>query len=172
MPKPRRLRGRLDDPILRSFLGASLLHRLEADDDEHVPLRIGSQRWTTHQLAVELGVVHTKAARLLTKAAAEINARNVADLYKRSSPYTFAGIKHLGETTMYVLWRLFESQGLDVNAWATAGDSDAALVSFRSLKLRELAADARTAADAAKRARRSARETHESGVRAALKGTP
>lgn len=170
--KTRRPFGRLDDPIMRSFVGASLLHRLEDADDDHVPLRIGNQRWTTHQLAVEVGVVHTKAARLLTKAAAEIGARSVLDLYKRSSPYTFCGIRNLGETAIYVLWRLFESQGLDPDEWATAGDREAAIVSFRSLKLRELAADARSTADERKRARRQSRETHEAGVRAALKGTP
>lgn len=171
MPKPRpRPRLQLDDPILRSFVGSSLLQRLTSDDDTHAPLRIGSQRWTVHQLAMQLGVVHTKAARVLTRAADSIGAKNVRDLYARSSPYTFCGIKHLGETAIYVLWRLFEAEGLDPDAWATAGDRDEALVSFRTLKVREQAAEARTAAAARRRQRRASRETHEAGVRAVLKG--
>ena len=172
MPTTRRRRPQptLANPTLRSLLGAAFLHRLEDTDDAHAPLRIGSQRWTVHQLAVELGVVHTKAARMVTRAADSIGAKNVRDLYQRSSPYTFAGIKQLGETALYVLWRVFEADGLDPDAWATAGEREDALVSFRALKLREQAADARTQHAARAGRRRAARESHEARVHAVLKG--
>ena len=141
---PRRPNTKFDDPVLRTLIGATLITRLTQSDVEHAPLRIGSERWSTHDLAVRLGVVHTRAARLLTLAADSIDAKNVRDLYARSSPYSFAGVQGLGETTMYVLWRLFQSAGLDPDAWAARGDTSEALVAFRTLKHREQAAEART----------------------------
>lgn len=161
---------------LGTLVGKTLIDRLTATDDDHCPLRIGrgpkAQRWSMQQLAVELGVTNARSARLLTAAADSINATSVRDLYKRSTPYTFA-LHGFGDTTMYVLWRLFESQGLDPDAWATAGDSDAALVSFHSMKERERKAEARATAADKKHARQSRRAAHETAVAAVMtKATP
>jgi hypothetical protein len=133
-------------------------------DTTNPPLKIGTQVWSTHELASKVGVVHTKAARLLTAAADSIGAKNVRDLFQKSSPYTFAGLHGLGETTMYVLWRLFESEGLNPDQWADAGDTDAALVSFRSLKHREAEAEKRAKKEVRRRTRTDAAAT------AAMKG--
>jgi hypothetical protein len=141
--------GDIGSSNLKTLVGSTFLTRI--NDNEHPPLRIGTQRWTTHQLAVQLGVVHTKAARLLSDAAASIGAKSVRDLYDKSTPYTFAGLRGLGETTLYVLWRLFQSQGLDPDKWAASGDRDETLVSFRSLKHREQAGEKRTLDAAQKR---------------------
>jgi hypothetical protein len=138
-------------------------------DPAFAPLRIGSDVWTTDDLAVKVGVGNTRAARKLSKAAESIGAKNIRDLYARSSPYTFAGIMKLGDTAMYVLWRVFESVGLDPEQWATAGGTAEALVSFRSLKKRELQAEARTRKDARRRSRGARRQSHEAGVAAALR---
>lgn len=127
---------------MQTLVGSSFFGRIS--DRKGAPLRIGKQTWTLHELATQLGVVHAAAARLVTHAAESIGARSVRDLYARSSPYTFAGVERFGETTMYVLLRLFESEGLNVDEWATAGNEDAALVAFRSLKLREQRAEKRT----------------------------
>lgn len=163
MSKPRKGQS-FADPLLKTLIGGDFIKRLTESEPGKAPLRIGSQVWSTHRLATELGVVHTRAARLLTLAADAIGAKNVKDLYARSSPYSFAGVQGLGETTLYVLWRLFESQGLDPDRWA-AGTTDDALVSFRSMKLREQKAEQRTR-DAAKRERRTqARRTHEAAVK-------
>lgn len=157
----------LDGALLKTLVGSTFLTRITQDDDEHAVLRIGSQRWSVHRLAVDLGVVHTRAARLLSAAAASIGAKNVRDLYQRSSPYTFAGIPGLGETTMYVLWRLFQANGLDPDKWAS-GDRDDALVSFHALKERERVAEARTQADATQRTRKERAAKHERAVAAEL----
>jgi hypothetical protein len=98
-------------------------------------------------------VRNTHAAKLLSQAIAkevEPPPRSVADLYRRSTPYTFA-MRGLGDATMYVLWRLFQSEGLDPDQWATAGDTEAALVSFRALKERDRRAEAATKRGAARR---------------------
>src|SRR4051812_2314287 len=114
-----RPQGLFQSGSLTTLVGSTFVQRIT--DKTHAPLRIGSQAWSTHELAVRLGVVNTKAARLLSEAAKSIGAKNVRDLYHSSSPYTFA-MHGIGETTMYVLWRLFESEGLDPDRWANAGD--------------------------------------------------
>lgn len=136
---------------LTTLVGGTFVARLT--DHTNAPLRIGSQAWSTHELARKLGVVNTKAARLLSAAVAAIGAKNVRDLYEHSTPYSFV-LHGVGETTLYVLWRLFESEGLDPDKWATAGDTKAALVSFHSLKVREQKAEERTK-KAAKRQQRT-----------------
>lgn len=166
MPAKRRRAVRRPDGQFRSslstFIGTSLIARLTDASPDHAPLRIGSDVWSTHQLATELGVVNTRAARLLSRAAESINAKNLRDLYARSTPYTFA-LHGVGETTLYVLWRLFESQGYDPDRWATAGDTKAALTSFHSLKQREQEAERRTLA-AAKPAARVRRTTSDAAA--------
>lgn len=167
----RRPGSRLDDPHLARLVGSSFIHRINEHDPARAPLRIGKQVWSVHDLAVQLGVVHTRAARLLSEAATAIGARDVRDLYKRSSPYTFAGVQGLGETTMYVLWRLFESAGLDPDKWAASGEREDALVSFRSLKHREQAAEARTTRAERSRVRKERSTAHERAVAAELSPT-
>jgi hypothetical protein len=127
---------------LSTFVSSSLVERL-TDTTGRAALRIGSQTWSTHQLATVIGVVNTRAARLLTQAADSIGAKNLRDLYQRATPYTFA-MRGVGVTTLYVLWRLFESHGFDPEKWATAGDTGEALTSFLSLKKRERDAERRT----------------------------
>jgi len=142
---------------LRTLIGSTFLDRI--NDTTNPPLKIGKQIWTTHELASKVGIVHTKAARLLSLAAESIGAKNVKELYEKTSPYTFAGLHGLGETTLYVLWRLFESEGLNPDAWANAGDTDDALVSFRSLKHREQQAEKRTKKDVRRRTKTDAAAT-------------
>jgi len=132
-----------------TLLGSSFVQRLENRDDP--PLVIGSQSWTTHEIGARLGVVHVMSARKLTAAAAAIGAKNVRHLYAHSTPYTFAR-KGLGPTTLYVLWRLFESEGLDAEAWARGG-TKGAMVTFFTMKKREAAAEKRTRDDARRRTR-------------------
>lgn len=148
--------------LLTTLIGSTFLDRI--NDTSNPPLKIGKQIWTTHELAAKVGIVHTRAARLLSDAAHSIGAKSVRDLYDKSTPYTFSGLHGLGETTLYVLWRLFESEGLDPNAWATAGDTDAALVSFRSLKKREQEAEKRTKKDVRRRT------NTEAAAQAAMRG--
>lgn len=143
---------------LNTLVGSTFVNRIT--DTANAPLKIGTQRWNTHQLAMKLGVVHTRAARLLTAAAESIGAKSVRDLYHRSSPYTFAGLAGLGETTLYVLWRLFESEGLDPDQWAASGDKDDALVSFHSLKRREQQAETRTKRSAKRQQRTNSRTAY------------
>ncbi len=146
------------------LLGADFVHRLQNRDDP--PLRIGSETWTRHEIAAQLGCLHTAAARLLTAAANEIGAKNVRDLYRRSTPYTFA--RHgLGPTTMYVLWRLFESQGLDAEAWSHGGTAGA-MVTFETMKKREAKAEQRTREGERKRKRSQRRREHETAVAAVV----
>lgn len=128
---------------LTALVGSTFVSRLTDLDDP--PLRIGSDVFSRFQLGRDIGVTNTIAARSLSRAAESIGAKNIEDLYRRSTPYTFVNTEHrCGETAIYVLWRIFEYKKLDPEKWATAGDTDAALVTFRTLKLRERAAEKRT----------------------------
>jgi hypothetical protein len=100
------------------------------------PLRIGSQSWTAHELATQLGVVHVAAARRLSAALAVEGYTSLADVYRRSSPETFSRTVGLGDTCLFVLWRAFQAAGLDPDAWAARAVDADAIVSFRSLKIR------------------------------------
>jgi hypothetical protein len=141
---------------LTRFVGSHFVHRVT--DLTDAPLRIGSQVWTAQQLALHIGVVNTQAARRLTAAAQSIDAKNVRDLFHRSTPYTFSGVHRLGETTMYVLWRVFEAEGLNPDTWA--GKTLDSIVTFRTLKARELRADRRTHEEEGTRQRRIAERAH------------
>jgi len=143
---------------LNTLVGSTFINKLT--DRTNAPLRIGTKAWSTHELAMYIGVVNTKAARLLSDAARSIGATSVQDLYRNSTPYTFA-LHGIGETTLYVLWRLFEAEGLDPNRWATAGDTKAALVSFHSLKARERKAEERTKKAARRRQRTNSRTAEQ-----------
>ena len=147
--RPRRAPDSFASANLATLVGSTTLHRI--DNPDTAPLRIGTRTWSVHALATRLGVANTRAARLLTIAAASIDARSVQDLYRRSTPYTFAGVAGFGEVTMYVLWRLFESEGLDPDAWATSGPRGDALTSFHAMKAREREAEARTVREARRR---------------------
>lgn len=151
--------GAAFDSTLQAIVGSTFVHRLTDSDKAHAPLVVGSQAWSTHRLALDLGVVNTKAARLLSAAARSIDARNVRDLFRRSTPYTFAGIGGLGETTLYVLWRLFEAEGLDPNEWA--GKTKEAIVTFHTMKKREQDAERRTVVAESRRQKRSAAAIRE-----------
>jgi len=158
-------------PTITRLIGSDFVKRLSASDEQHAPLRIGRETWSTHRLATELGVVHTRAARLLTAAADALGATTVRELYDKATPYSLAGIAGLGETTLYVLWRLFESKELNADAWATAGTTRDALVSFHSLKERERKAEARTQRGERQRRRRERTQQHERDVAATLNRT-
>jgi hypothetical protein len=155
--KPRTRAEGFTSGNLNTLVGSTFIGKLT--DKTNAPLRIGQQAWSTHELAMRIGVVNTKAARLLSDAARSIGATSVRDLYRNSTPYTFA-LHGIGETTLYVLWRLFEAEGLDPDRWATAGDTKAALVSFHSLKARERKAEERTK-KAARRQQRTNSRTAE-----------
>jgi hypothetical protein len=107
-------------------------------------LAIGSDSWSLHGLVNDLGVGNVKAARILSSIARSEKYRNTEDLFKRSSPYSFADT-HAGVTTLYVLFAAFEAKGLDPEEWYQLGE-DRARVMFQTYKIRERQARKRTRA--------------------------
>jgi len=144
---------------LQRLIGSTFIDRIT--DNDHPALKIGTDQWTTRQLGKQIGVTNTKAARLLTLAAATMSppAKNVRDFYNRTTPYLLAGLHGLGVTTMYVLWEVFAAVGLDPDEWSESGPTDSALVSFITLKKREQAGEKRTLDAAQKRHRNVSRRT-------------
>jgi hypothetical protein len=73
-------------------------------------LVIGHDRWTRHQLANELGVVHTVAAGRLSAIAKDLGVKDTADLYARTSPYSLTAVEYrAGVTTLYVMFAAFRA---------------------------------------------------------------
>lgn len=134
-------------PILGQAFVASLT------DPQFAVLRIGRDTWTRHQVANQLGLVHTRACAILSGIAKELGVADTKDLYETTSPYTFAD-KPAGVTTMFVMFCAFRDRDLSVEHWYHKGQKDA-IVSFLGLKHRELEAERRTKADAKRRRRAS-----------------
>jgi hypothetical protein len=143
-------------------LGSTFINRL-TDFKQFPALRIGTDVWSRHQLANDLGVVNVLAASKLSKFATEMKFKNVADMFEHTSPYTFASHHGLGETVLYLAFRVYEFKKLSVEEWYSRGQEQA-LVTFRSLKHRELAAERRASADDKARARRNQNITHATKI--------
>jgi hypothetical protein len=123
---------------LRPILGKTFVEGLDRP-----VLKIGADFWTKQTLP-DIGVVHTKAAAVLTKLAADLRVKSVADLYNRTTPYTFAGHDyHAGVTTLFVALRVFEAHGLSIKKWYHLGEKQA-VVTFLRFKHREIEAEKRT----------------------------
>ena len=119
---------------------------------------LGKDAWTKHELATVLGVVQTKACAILTATCKKIGVKDTADLYKSTSPYTFAEYP-AGVTTLYVMFAAFQSKGLDPEAWYARGQEHA-IVTFLTLKHRELQAEKRTRDDEKQRQRTARNRKH------------
>lgn len=126
-------------------LGTSFISHIT--DSERFPiLVIGADRWSRYELAREVGVTNTVAAGFLTKIAKDLGARSAKHLYATTTPYTFSDPRYrVGNTTLYVLFAVFRSEGLSVENWYRKGSTEAqTLVTFHSFKKREQDAEART----------------------------
>lgn len=140
------------------ILGSAFVAEITAAD--HPALVIGKDSWTKHELATVLGVVQTKAASILTATCKKLGVTSTADLYKSTSPYTFAEYP-AGVTTLYVMFAAFEAKGLDPETWYSRGE-DSAIVTFLTLKHRELQAEKRTREDEKRRQRTARNKRHRS----------
>jgi hypothetical protein len=142
-------------------LGTTLVRDV-TDHGDGAALRIGKDVWSKTEIAIELGVVHVRSARILTAECKKLGVRNTGDLYERTSPYSFAG-KGVGVYTLYVMFRAFRAKGFDPNAWYAKGQ-ESAIVSFFALKHREQQAEKRTRDDQAQRKRRTRSRRHAADV--------
>jgi hypothetical protein len=141
---------------LAPILGTSFLSAL-TDRDTRAPLRIGKDRWSKHDLATQLGIVNVQACALLSSICKKLNVKDTRDLFNSTSPYTFTNHR-AGVTTLYAMFAAFRDKGLDVEDWYHKGQKGA-MVSFLSLKHRELEAERRAKADERKH-RRTHRLVH------------
>lgn len=139
------------------ILGSAFIAEINAPD--HPALIIGKDSWTKHELATVLGIVQTKAASILTATCKKLGVTSTADLYKSTSPYTFAEYP-AGVTTLYVMFAAFEAKGLNPETWYARGQEHA-IVTFLTLKHRELQAAQRTRDDEKKRQRKARATRHK-----------
>lgn len=142
-----------------TILGSTAVKQLQATSSAWV-LEVGSDRLTRAQLA-QVGCYNFVAARNLSTVLQEIPAKNLADLYARVAPTDMA-LPHLGVISLAVLGAAFEAKGIGGDAplesWVQrhATKPDAAMVSFHTLKRRELAEQAEARKQRRTRRRRAA----------------
>ena len=104
-------------------------------------LVIGSDTWDRLELA-EIGITQLRACRAVSVLAADVRAKQTADLYARVGPASLAGSKGIGLHCLFVIWRVFEAKGLDPSAWYWKG-REGAVRTFTTLKGRAIRDEAR-----------------------------
>jgi len=132
---------------LKIFCGATTIaHYI---DPAHAPLVLGKQRLSYVEVAQRTGLPAGRTARLISEIAISHNANSIRDLYQKSSPSSVA-VHGFGSGSLLMLFRLYESEGLDVPGWARRGaawqdeDGKDAFTTWTTYKHRELDADTRT----------------------------
>jgi len=134
-----------------TILGTAAVKQLQATGSAWI-LEVGSDRFTRAELA-GVGCFNFSAARNLTAILKGVPVKNLADLYARLPPTALA-LPHLGAISLAVLGAAFEAKRIGgdtpLETWvrkhAGPGRANAAeaMVSFQTLKHRELAAELKT----------------------------
>src|SRR5262245_15276735 len=106
-------------------------------------LVIGKDQWSRSQLATDLSLSNPVAAGKVTKYCRDHRIRDTKHLYDHSSPYSFAGERGIGLTTLYVVWQAFRAKGLNPAKWYEKGEKGA-VHTFSTYKRREHLAALRT----------------------------
>ena len=141
-----------------SVLGSTAVKQLQATSSAWV-LEVGSDRLTRSDLA-RVGCYNFVAAGNLTAVLKTIAVKNLADLYARIGPTALA-LPHLGVISLAVLGAAFEAKGIGgempLESWSrkhSTMNGSTELVTFHTLKLRELAEAARERKERRRAARR------------------
>lgn len=130
-----------------SILGSTAVKQLQASTSAWV-LEVGSDKLTRGQLA-SVGCYNFHAARLLTACLRTLPVKNLAELFAKFPPSAVA-LPHLGVISLAVLGAAFEAKGIGgaspLEAWVqkhAPGGAEAEMVTFHTMKRRELAEGAR-----------------------------
>lgn len=131
---------------LKVFCGSDIIGHYTGATD--APLVLGKQRLSYVEVAQRTGLPAGRTARLISTLATDHKANSIEDLYKKSSPSSLA-VHGFGAGSLLMVFRLFESEGLDVKDWARRGDHWTAegkdnFTTWHTYKLREADADKRT----------------------------
>jgi hypothetical protein len=140
-----------------TILGSTAVKQLQATSHAWV-LEVGSDRFTRADLA-HVACYNFVAAKNLTTILKGLAIKNLADLYARLPPSAVA-VPHMGAISLAVLGAAFEVKGIGgdtpLESWVERhahGDPARAMVSFHTLKRRELAELAQERKDRAARKR-------------------
>lgn len=134
--------------LSNAILGTSIVGKLEARQTEAV-LQIGSDRFTRHDLA-SVDCYNFAAAFNLSQLLNEhLQVKNLKEVYDKVAPSALA-LPRLGAISLAVLGAAFEARGLGgddpLANWVRKhtvngkGGVEAALVTFHTIKQRELTA--------------------------------
>ena len=135
---------------LHKYVGGTFINRI-TDHGECAALRIGKDAWSKHEIATRLGVTHTVACGILSSFCKKNGITSTKHLFEETSPHSLAEHR-LGVTTLYVMFAAFADKGLEIDDWYARGEKGA-VVTFHTLKHRELEARKREEEDTRKRRR-------------------
>jgi len=131
-------------------------------------LTIGRDTWSRQEVA-GMGLTQTVACGILSGIAKRLGVQSLADMYERTSPYSFTEYR-AGVATLYVLFAAFASRGLDPTAWYQRKRESEVIVTFVRLKQREAQAQARQKTEDRSRSRAARRSSHRRAVAAFTQG--
>jgi hypothetical protein len=97
-------------------------------------LVIGKDSWNRFDLA-DMGVTQLRAARIVSQLAKDYRAKDTADLYIKIGPTSLANSPGVGLHSFFVIWRAFETHGLNPTKWYANG-REGAIVTFLTTKAR------------------------------------
>jgi hypothetical protein len=111
------------------LMGKTFLER-----QNEVVLQIGSDAWTRDELVTRLKCANVNAARILTKAAEQLQVENVRQMAARVTLEDLFAVKRVGITTVYVWLCVLESDSQSPLKWIDRKEED--LVTLNTEKLR------------------------------------
>jgi hypothetical protein len=126
------------------------------DRQNEVVLRIGNDAWTRDELVTRLRCANVNAARLLTKAAEQLQVENVKQMAARVTLEDLFALKHVGITTVYVWLCVLESDTHDPLKWIDRKADDVVTLSTEKLRVKKQQEEQRSSARRAKRAHATA----------------
>lgn len=144
--------GTSSDPsALTPVLGLTFVKRLTKPT-----LIIGSDSWNYWECVHTLHTNNFKCILTLNALAEEMSAKNIRDMFTRTSPYELGRTEGAGVTTLYALWRVYEALGFDLEEWWHRGQEEAQRT-FATIK-REQYKIARKEKEGTKKRRRAERK--------------
>jgi len=111
-----------------------LLGKTFLDRQHEVVLQIGSDAWTRDELVSQVKCGNVNAARLLSKAASELQVDSAKQMAARISLDELFALRHVGITTVYVWLCVLEAMQRNPLDWVDRDDEH--LVTLTTEKLR------------------------------------
>jgi hypothetical protein len=133
------------------LMGKSFLDR-----QSEIVLQIGSDAWTRDELVTRLKCANVNAARILSKAAEQLQVESAKQMAARVSLEDLFTLKGIGITTVYVWLCVLESDAHDPMKWIDRKADNLVTLSTEKLRVKKAQETQKKVARRAARANRHA----------------